>query len=277
MNDPFAFCEEVIRQRDHDLFLATLFVPAEARPHLFALYAFAEEIGHVADAVSEPMAGQIRLQWWRDALEGKNAPAEHPVLEALTAAIEKHSLPRDVLASFVDAHEFDLSGEPMPSLSALDQFLDATTGAIAGLAMRILDAQAAAREARAAFLFGRASGLMQKLRTVAKDASQGRVFIPVDILERNGGAVADVLAGNGTDAIKNALAALRKKISTDYDALKLEFVRGPVRAALLRAPFIPLYLRQMEKPGYEPFTSRIELSQLRKQFVLWRTARFETI
>ncbi|MGZ5895708.1 MAG: squalene/phytoene synthase family protein [Xanthobacteraceae bacterium] len=68
MQDAFAHCEQLVREHDKDRFLATLFAPADRRKYLLALYAFALEIGRVKYLVHEPMAGIIRLQWWRDAV-----------------------------------------------------------------------------------------------------------------------------------------------------------------------------------------------------------------
>src|SRR4051812_33620013 len=65
----FASCEAMIRKADYDRYAAALFAPVDARPHLLALYAFHHEIAKTAERVSQPIAGQIRLQWWREAVE----------------------------------------------------------------------------------------------------------------------------------------------------------------------------------------------------------------
>lgn len=67
----FSHCESLVREGDRDRYFATLFAPAAFRPHLFALAAFSLTIARVRDAVTNPIAGEIRLQWWRDALQGE--------------------------------------------------------------------------------------------------------------------------------------------------------------------------------------------------------------
>ena len=62
------FCAQQLRRLDHDRYLTTLFAPAAARPLLIALYAFNTEVARVGEIVSEPIIGQMRLQWWRDAI-----------------------------------------------------------------------------------------------------------------------------------------------------------------------------------------------------------------
>jgi len=70
MPDAFAYCENLLRAGDKDRWLASLFAPADRRPHLHALYAFNLEIARVRELAREAMAGEIRLQWWREVLAG---------------------------------------------------------------------------------------------------------------------------------------------------------------------------------------------------------------
>ena len=90
MQDAFAHCEALVRAADKDRFLATLFAPAEHRQALFALYAFNVEVSRVREAVREPLAGEIRLQWWSEVLagEGRGEVAANPVAAALLATMD---------------------------------------------------------------------------------------------------------------------------------------------------------------------------------------------
>jgi len=63
-------CAALVRRADPDRYFASLFAPAEIRPYLFALYAFNHELARIGETVHEPMMGQIRLQWWREAIDG---------------------------------------------------------------------------------------------------------------------------------------------------------------------------------------------------------------
>ena len=58
--------------RSHDFvrYASALFVPAEERRALLALYAFNVEIFRIRDQVSQPLPGEIRMQWWTDLLAG---------------------------------------------------------------------------------------------------------------------------------------------------------------------------------------------------------------
>src|SRR5215207_11715913 len=94
-----AHCEALVRAADPDRYFAALFAPADKRPHLFALYAFSLEIARVREAVSDPMLGDIRLQWWRDALQGeaRGDVRANPVAAALDETVVRFRLPRAAL------------------------------------------------------------------------------------------------------------------------------------------------------------------------------------
>jgi len=117
MDDNYRHCEALVRMADKDRFLATLFAPAEKRGPLFALYAFNAEIASVRERAREPMPGEIRLQWWRDVINGESAgeAAANPVAAALTDTIARFSLPKPPLIGLIEAHAFDLYDDPMPT------------------------------------------------------------------------------------------------------------------------------------------------------------------
>src|SRR5215510_12653272 len=87
----------LVRRHDRDRFQTALFAPAGRREALFALYAFNYEVARVRETVSEPMLGQIRLQWWRDSIVAAydGGPVRHHiVVEALTRVIRACALTR---------------------------------------------------------------------------------------------------------------------------------------------------------------------------------------
>src|SRR5690348_17191322 len=87
------YCAGLVRAHDKDRYLASLFAPSERRRYLLALYAFNLEIAHVRAMVRDPMAGAIRLQWWREALLGARSAeaAASPVAAAIHGALTETS------------------------------------------------------------------------------------------------------------------------------------------------------------------------------------------
>src|ERR1700724_581966 len=101
----------LVRRHDRDRYQTVLFAPAARREALFALYAFNYEIARVRESVREPMLGQIRLQWWREAIAAVYAgapPRRHAVVEPLSVAIRARDLSRKHFDRLIDSRERDL-------------------------------------------------------------------------------------------------------------------------------------------------------------------------
>src|SRR5690348_13728410 len=103
---PISPLADSLRRYDRDRYLAALFVPADRRAAVIALYAFNHEIAKTREVVSEPLLGRIRLQWWREAIEeayGGGGVRAHEVMTPLAAAIREHRLTREHLDAMIDA------------------------------------------------------------------------------------------------------------------------------------------------------------------------------
>jgi phytoene synthase len=274
MESAYRHCEQLVRTSDKDRFLATLFAPADRRGPLFALYAFNSEITGVRDRAREPMAGEIRLQWWRDVLGGERGSeaAASPVAAALLNAIARCALPTGPLADLVEAHAFDLYDDPMPTRAALEAYARKTASALFAQAARICGA---ARDVEdAAEHAGLAWANTDLLRNFARHASRRQIFVPAELLQSHGASVDDVLAGRTTDALLAALTQLRHEARRHLVGFEL-LPRLPQAAmpAFLPAALAPGYLAVMERKGYDPFRTAIDVPQWRRQWTLWRAAR----
>jgi len=147
IREAYRHCEALVRAHDKDHFLTSLFSPTERRPYLFALYAFALEIGRVKLLVNEPMAGTIRLQWWQEAVSGLRAgeAAASPVMIALQDAGAQTGVSLAPLAAAVEARQNELHGTPATGATAAvfvmaARFLGADGDAIALAAARAAEA-----------------------------------------------------------------------------------------------------------------------------------------
>src|SRR4029078_11214172 len=120
-------------------FDATLSVPS-ARPRaLLAIYAFNVEISRVREQVSQPLPGEMRLQWWTDMLEGAGhgGVQGNPVAAELPQGIGEFHLPVAPLSRLIEEHQFDLYNDPMPSMAALEGYVTDTASALFALGARI--------------------------------------------------------------------------------------------------------------------------------------------
>ncbi len=90
-----------VRDRDRDRYLAALYVPAPVRPALMALWALDLELAAVVRAARDPMVAEIKLAWWREALDRLDSapPPAQPLLQALAAEVMPHGVTGAQLAT----------------------------------------------------------------------------------------------------------------------------------------------------------------------------------
>jgi phytoene synthase len=275
MPDAFDHCEEVVRAGDKDRFLATLFAPEKYRRPLYALYAFNLEIARVRELAREPMPGEIRLQWWRDALlgSGQGEAASHPVVAALREVVVRYRLPPEALADLIDARTFDLYDDPMPSVAGLETYAAQTSSALFDLAARVLRD---GKEPGAADLIGHAGiayAIAGLLCALPVHGSRRQLYVPADLMQRYGARAEDVFAGRATTELRAALAELRLRARQHLDAARdlARITPEAIMPALLPVALVRPVLDRMERRSYRPF-SPPAVPQWRRQWILWRAA-----
>ena len=177
-------CGRQVRRHDNDRYLAALFAPADRREALFALAAANLEIARIREAVSEPMLGQMRLQWWREAVDeiAAGRVRRHEVVEPLAEAVRRFDLPIAELHPLIDARAFDLEDRAPRDLAELDAYAEATTAPLNRLALHLLGVAGAAAGPAASAL-GRATALTGLLRAIPFHARQRRVYLPTALVE----------------------------------------------------------------------------------------------
>jgi 15-cis-phytoene synthase len=274
----YSACEALVRDNDPDRFFATLFAPADKRPHIFALYAFNLEVARVREAVSEPMPGEIRLQWWRDALQGeaRGDVRANPVAAALDHTIVRFRLPRSALVDLIDARVFDLYDDAPPTMTDLEGYCGETSSVLIRLASLILAEGADPGAVDAAGHAGVAYAITGLLRAFPWHARRGQVYVPADVLARHGVTRDDIVSGRGGPGLLSALAEMREFARGHLErARKLRGTIPPAIApAFLPAALIPAYLKAMERRGYDPFQTIVDLPRWRKLAALLWAARY---
>ena len=274
MDETFRYCAALVREVDRERYLATLFAPRERRAALYSLYAFDIEISRIRELAREPMPGEIRLQWWREMLEGERAgeAKANPVAASVLATLARHGLSGQRLAGLVEARRFDVYNEPMPALSTLQSYGANTAGVVFDFAVRILggaaEANAAAVEA------GQAQMIANIIAGLPRHSARRQLFVPLDMLRQYGADPEDVFALRATAELRAALAELRLRARRHLAHIAERSAAIPQNAwpaFLSLAPLRP-WLSSMERPGYEPFRPPA-VSPWRRQWSIWRAAK----
>lgn len=201
---------EFLRANDRDRYLATLLLRSPAREAVQALHAFSADVAAIRDRAREPAPGEIRLQWWTDALagEGHGNVRQNPLADALLDTIDRYRLPSGALQRLVAARRFDLYDDPMPDVASFEGYAGETASVLYQLSAMILDDGIELPSGDAAGHLGVAHALIGHLRAFGLNASRGRLFLPLSVFTANGVSESEIFSGTQSEGLLAAHAEL---------------------------------------------------------------------
>jgi len=275
--DAPAFCADLVRAHDFTRYAAALFVPPAQRRALLALYAFNVEICRVHAQVSQPLAGEVRLQWWSDMLigQGHGGVEGNPVAAELLLAIRTYPLSIERLSRLIEEHQFDLYNDPMPTLAALEGYLGDTSSALFSLAAGVMEPPSSEIEHLARHA-GLAQGMTQVITSLPLHVPQRRLFLPLQILADHGCGEEDIFSGRLTPKLRAAaddvLGKARAHLNTAFGLFST--VPPEARAAFLPLAQVRRELQALSRADRDPFALQ-STSRFKTLWTLWRASRSE--
>ncbi|MBN8981955.1 MAG: squalene/phytoene synthase family protein [Rhizobiales bacterium] len=268
------YCANEARNRDFTGYASGVFAPQSARRAWLALTAFNAEVSQIRDHVSQPLPGEIRLQWWRDLLTGEGAGYDgaqaNPVAAELRHAITAYNLPVEKLVRLIDAHVFDVYDDPMPDMAALEAHCRDTAGAMYELRAKILGAESN-DVSRLAEHAGVAEGLVHTMIALPRHSARRQLYLPGDLMAMHSLNSEEIFLRQPSEALKATLAHLRGEARRQLDQAMAKLVEVPKQA---RVAFLPLAMVKTNLDRLEradPFAQPIQ-SRLRILWTLWRAA-----
>jgi 15-cis-phytoene synthase len=259
---------DFLKANDKDRYFATLVLPEPAREAIQSLYAFNADVASVRDRAREPAPGEIRLQWWVDALkgEGHGGVRQNPIADALLKTIETYRLPSGALLRLIAARRFDLYDDPMPDLPSFEGYAGETVSVLYQLAAMILNGGAEIETGDAAGHLGVAQALIGHLRALGLNASRSRIFVPWSIFAANGVREGELFAGQLSEGL---LAAHAQLIDIAREHLQKAQTAIAALPKALRPAFAPValqahYLKRIERQAETPLAPPADLADWRK-------------
>ncbi len=236
-----------------------------------ALYAFNYEIARISETVHEPMMGEIRLEWWRETIEGARAgsPRTHDVAFALEAVLSDFDLPQGLFDAMIDARRHDVLPEMFDDLAALEAYGAGTVGALMELSARVLGGRPAPEQVRSA---GIAYALTGLLRAIPHHAARGKLYLPQDLMRRFQLMPEDVFAGHGGEGLRGVMEQISVRAQEQLKAARGLGRPKAALAAFLPVALVPGYLKRMRQRDFDPFRDPAEVAQAKKQWVLLSAA-----
>ncbi len=258
-----------LRCHDYDRFVAALFSPSERREDLFTLYAFAAALGRV----NGPLAGHLRLQWWRDVVritKDRFATAAgacgHSIAESLTPVIKRYRLDIADMLALIDAHAEALDSIFMPNTEALLAHVAATTDPLTRLSLTLLGGGGPSLLAEPLALTGRkiavAATFVRWLKAVPQNVAMGRIVLPRDRLRASGITPEGLLVGQRPTGLPK-VAAEMAAVATALLPVTRDIVRPPPELIPLLLPAITITvdLARLRHSGFDLFHPRHTLAR----------------
>jgi len=180
------YIRDFLKSNDPERYLATLYLPEDIRQTAMTLYAFDAEISRIPDIVSEPMPGEIRIQWWRDLIKSDGNTGSGPLAEELLSMVLEKSLPRDVLDNYLEAKIFDLYQDPMPDMNTYEGYLGETVSCFFHMLAIAFGETRSTALADACGHAGVATGITRHISTCARTRVRGQIYFPLSTLGEQG-------------------------------------------------------------------------------------------
>jgi phytoene synthase len=237
--DSFSHAADALRTADRDRYLATLVLTGPQRQAVTALYAFNADVASVRERVTNPAPGEVRLQWWADALdgEGHGMVRQNPVAEALLETVAKYQLPTGTLLRLIAARRFDLYDDPMPDVATFEGYAGETASTLYQLAAMILNDGEPVETGDAAGHLGVAHAIIGHLRAFGHVSSQGRIMLPWSVFTANGVSERELFSGQESEGVVEAIGQLTEMAGEHLDKADSAIGALPAR---LRAAFAPI-------------------------------------
>jgi phytoene synthase len=267
MSDNAGYVASFLRDADRDRYFATLLLKEPERTAIQSLYAFSADVASIRDRAREPAAGEIRLQWWVDALkgEGHGNVRQNPLAAALLDAISTYGLPAGPLLRLVAARRFDLYQDPMPDVASFEGYAGETVSVLYQLAAMILNGGTEVETGDAAGHLGVAHALTGHLRAFGFNASQGRIFLPMSIFGANGVTDGEILAGQESEGLFAALGQINDLAVEHLTKARAAIgtLPKPLRPAFAPIALLASQLRRIAS-SRTPFAPIADLADWRK-------------
>ena len=272
---PDEYCQQKAASSGSSFYYSFLFLPPERRRAITAVYAYCREVDDVVDEVSDAGAAEATLAWWRSELAqlyGGNPT--HPVTRALQPFIGgEFGISEQRLGAVLDGMHVDLRQNRFLDYAALQRYAHLVAGVVGEMSAGIFgfrDSQTLQYAAR----LGIALQLINIIRDVGDDARRGRIYLPLDEMQRFDVKVSDVLAARYVDGFVPLMRLQADRARAVYrEALALlpAVDRKAQRAGLMMGAIYSALLTEIERENFQVLHQRVALTPLRKLWIAWRT------
>lgn len=271
---PDEYCQQKAVQSGSSFYYSFLFLPAERRRAITALYAFCREVDDAVDESTDDALARNKLIWWRKEVKAMiDARPSHPVTQALLPHLQTYALDPQHLMAIIDGMEMDLDQSRYLDFPGLKRYCWHVASAVGILSARIFGATRP-ETVQYAEKLGLAFQLTNIIRDVGEDARKGRIYLPVNELQEFNVTAADILNARHGENFVKLMQFQTARAQAAYDeafALLPADDRRAQRPGLMMAAIYRALLNEIERDGFHVLNQKISLTPIRKLWLAWKT------
>ena len=267
--NPDDYCQQKAASSGSSFYYSFLFLPQERRRAITALYAFCREVDDVVDECQDPSIAAAKLAWWRmEVARLYDGKPEHPVAQALQGVLPKFNLPQEQLLEIIDGMEMDLTQTRYLDFKGLSLYCYRVASVVGLLAAEIFG-YTDRKTQKYAHDLGMAFQLTNIIRDVGEDARRGRIYLPIEDLQKFDVKAADILNARHSDNFRRLMEFQIARAEQYYEQAFANLPpvdRRAQRPGLVMAAIYRALLDEIRRDGCLVLSQRTSLTPLRK---LW--------
>jgi phytoene synthase len=272
--NPHDYCQDKAAKSGSSFYYSFMFLPAERRQAITALYAFCREVDDVVDECHDLSLAQTKLEWWRQEV-GRvyGGTPTHPVGHALKDVLQRFRLPQEQLLEIIDGMAMDLSQTRYLDFKGLQLYCYRVASVVGLLAAEIFGYQDR-QTLKYAHDLGLAFQLTNIIRDVGEDARRGRIYLPIEDLQRFNVPAKDLLEARYSEQFRELMAFQAERAEKFYDQAFAQLPavdRKAQRPGLVMAAIYRTLLREIARDGFLVLDRRTSLTPLRKVWLAGTT------
>ncbi|KAH7913400.1 isoprenoid synthase domain-containing protein [Hygrophoropsis aurantiaca] len=275
---PIEYCRDYVRKHDYEGFLTSQVYPKHKQGGYFAIKAFYIELAMIQESVSNVTLGQMRMQFWRDAIKdiSNNRPPRHPIALALYETSQSAQLQPYHFKRIIDARESELSAPAHLTVDSLTSHAESTASTFFYLSLALLSLSSSTLTHAASHL-GIAQSLSTLIRALPFHTSKGRMVIPAEITARHGVNQQHIFTEQRPskgleDATFDFATVANDHLITARDMFKETGGKVPQEAIPVFSAAIPVasFLRRLEKANFNAFDPSLQVRDWKLPWQVWR-------
>ncbi len=270
---PEQYVQDKAAASGSSFYYAFLFLPQRRRQAITAFYAFCREVDDVVDEVTDPTVAANKLAWWRrEVAQAFAAQPTHPVMKALMPCAAEFAITPAHLLAVIEGCEMDLSQNRYLDFPALERYCHLVAGVVGEVAARIFG-QTQPQTTAFAHRLGLAFQLTNIIRDVGEDAMRGRIYLPIDELQRFEVKAHEITQRDYSERFAALMKFQAERAHRVYDeamALLPAADRRSQKPGLMMASIYRTLLREIEADNFRVLHQRTSLTPLRKFWLAWK-------